>query len=52
MHVSDLPFSTPLAKAFVESGKELGYREVDLNSADDTGEKSKLLCRLCDFFYN
>ena len=35
--ISRNPYRTPLAEAFVEGGKEMGYREVDYNGEYQTG---------------
>ncbi|KAJ9587816.1 hypothetical protein L9F63_018740 [Diploptera punctata] len=35
--ISRLPYQTDLAKAFVESGKEIGYQEVDYNGMQQIG---------------
>lgn len=37
MTVTHPPFQSPLAKAFIESSQELGYRRVDYNGATQAG---------------
>lgn len=37
MHVTDSGY-TPLAKAFVEAGVELGYPALDVNGAENIGK--------------
>ncbi|KAJ8681199.1 hypothetical protein QAD02_016986 [Eretmocerus hayati] len=35
--IANAPYQTPLARAFVEAGKELGFPEVEYNGAQQTG---------------
>ena len=35
--ITRVPYHTPLAEAFVQGGKEMGYREVDYNGKYQTG---------------
>ncbi|KAJ9590389.1 hypothetical protein L9F63_016580 [Diploptera punctata] len=37
LEISRVPYQTDLAKAFVESGKEIGYQEVDYNGRHQIG---------------
>ncbi|XP_043270253.1 glucose dehydrogenase [FAD, quinone]-like [Venturia canescens] len=37
MHVGYPPFQSPIVKAFVQAGKELGWDEVDYNGEQQTG---------------